>query len=171
MIFNNWNVLADKLVKAIKSFEHLKRMHSSGTISRLQINILNSCLQCLCSFRVSCKVLFNLFRFVLHETINTLFFNLQCAISGYGCCDGRPRLNIYLSLRTCVIDEVSEIEKIYVKTISWWKWLWIARSLCQGTQRCASSFLTFGQKPLQTTFFAILQNNDEEKDKEEVAPR
>ena len=76
--------------------------------------ILNSCLQCLLPFRVSCKVLFNLFRFILRETINTLFFNLQRAISGYGCCDVRPRLNIYLSLRTCVIDEVSEIKNIYI---------------------------------------------------------
>ena len=43
MIFNNRNVLADELVKAIKSFEHLKRRHSMhGTISRPQINIWNS---------------------------------------------------------------------------------------------------------------------------------
>ena len=121
MIFNNWNVLGDDLDKAVKSFEQLKRRHSSGTISRRQFNSLNSCLQCLLPFRVSCKVLFNLFRFILRETINTLFVNLQCVISGYVCCDVRPRLNIYLSLRTCVIDEVSEIEKIYIKTISWWK--------------------------------------------------
>ena len=62
-------------------------------------------------FWVSCKVLSNLFRFILRETINTSFFNLQCTIFGYGCCDVRTYFNIYLSLRTCVIDEVSEIEK------------------------------------------------------------
>ena len=73
------------------------------------------------SFRVSCEVLFKLFRFLLRETINTLFFNLQCAISGYGCCDVRPRFNIYLSLSTCLIDELREIEKIHIKTITWWK--------------------------------------------------
>ena len=38
VIFNNWNVLADELDKAIKSFEELNGSHSSGTISRRQIN-------------------------------------------------------------------------------------------------------------------------------------
>ena len=49
------------------------------------------------------------------------FFNLQCATSGYGCRDVRPHVKIYLYLRTRVIDEVSEIENIYIKMISWWK--------------------------------------------------
>ena len=132
-----WNVLEDELDKAIKSFEQLKRRYST---SRRLINILNSCLQCLLPFWVSCKVLFNLFRFILRETINTFFFNLQCAISGYGCCDVRPHLNIYLSLCTSLIDELREIEKINIKTITWWKWLWIARSL--GIRILTSEFWT-----------------------------
>ena len=118
MIFNNWNVLGDDLDKAVKSFEQLKRRHSSGTVSRRQVNSLNSCLQCLLPFRVSCKVLFNLLRFILRETINTLFFNLQCVISGYGCCDVRPRLNIYLSLLyfvslTKLVNRKNDILKRY----------------------------------------------------------
>ena len=115
MIFNNWNVLANELDKAIKSFEELNGRHSRGTISRRQINDFKFLFAMFVSFWVSCKVLFN------HNVMFNYNVKLQCAISGYGCCDVRPRLNIYLSLRTCVIDEVSEIEKIYVKTISWWK--------------------------------------------------
>ena len=119
MIFNNGDILADELDKAIKSFEHLKRRHF---IPLDYFTTSNQYMKLLCFlFWVSSKVLSNLFRFILRETINTSFFNLQCTTSGYGCRDVRPHVNIYLSLRTHVIDEVSEIENIYIKMISWWK--------------------------------------------------
>ena len=38
MIFNNWNILADELDKAIKSLEELNGRHSIEAISRRQIN-------------------------------------------------------------------------------------------------------------------------------------